>query len=270
MNVVTLLNEKGGVGKTTLSLHFSAGAALHDLRVLLIDSDTQGQCATLLGIAKSAGLPKLLVAGASWKSVLVEPDFARWGGRAGTVGRLLLLPGNIETRMTPMRIDNLLILRERLHELDGLIDLVVIDTSPTPTLLQPVITLASDAVIYPTRPNLLSEDGLAESVGHMREQEAVRAQYGLPPLVMLGVVPNHYRDTLAHRNGIEHLEKFFGDALVWRPLPLRTIWEDREGAQQTLFAYAPKHEAALEMMALVERMLSALKLNVEHGNGVQA
>lgn len=265
MKVVALLNEKGGVGKTTHSLHLAAAAARRNLRVLLIDADTQGQIARLLGIAKTSGLLALAL-GASWRSVLRQPEFDRWAGRgfeAATIGDLFVLPGNIETRTLSMRVDNPLALRERLHELDGWIDLVVIDTSPSPTLYQSIITLASDAVIYPTLCEFLSEDGLAESMKHMREQDVKRAEYGLPALEMLGVLPNQYRDTNSHRLGLEDLEKFFGAALVWRPVTLRTVWADAARAQQTLYAYAPKHEAALELDALVEKMLDRLGLAVE-------
>lgn len=265
MKVITLLNEKGGVGKTTHSLHLAAAAARHNLRVLLIDGDTQGHIARLLGIAKTNGLLELAL-GASWRSVLRKPEFERWAGRgfdAATIGDLLVLPGNIETRTLPMQLSNPLALRERLRELSGWIDLVVIDTSPSPTLYQPIITLAADAVIYPTLCEFLSEDGLVESMKHMREQDVTRAGYGLPPLEMLGVLPNQYRDTNSHRFGLENLERFFGAALVWRPVALRTVWADAAREQQTLYTYAPKHDATTELDALVEKMLDRLGLAVE-------
>ncbi len=265
MKVVTFLNEKGGVGKTTHALTFAAGAARMNRRVLLIDGDTQGQCAILLGLPKGSGLAQLTVTGASWREVLRQPDFSRWAGRgydAGTIGDLLVLPGNIETRVLPMRIDNPLILRERLAELSGHVDLVVIDTSPTPTLYQHVITLASDAVIYPTLCEFLSEDGLVESTKHMHQQDRVRGEYGLPPLALLGVLPNQYRDTNSHRLGLESLEQYFGESVVWRPVAQRTLWADAARAQQSIFAYAPCHEVTDEMQALVERMLDQMAVTV--------
>lgn len=266
MKVLTLLNEKGGVGKTTHSVHLAAGAARRNLRVLLIDADTQGHVARLLGMEKTSGLVNLTTRNAAWRQVLREPEFARWCGSgyaAGTIGALFVLPGDIETRMLPMRIDNPLALRERLHELEGWIDLVVIDTSPTPTLYQSIITLASDLILYPTLCEFLSEDGLVESMKHMRQQDEVRAGYGLPPLKMIGVLPNLYRDTNSHRFGLESLEQFFGDTLVWKPVQLRTVWADAARAQQTLYAYAPKHEATGELDALVDRLLERLALTDE-------
>ena len=51
--VVTVINQKGGVGKTTTVINIAAQLALRGFRVLVIDSDSQGNCATGLGVDKS-------------------------------------------------------------------------------------------------------------------------------------------------------------------------------------------------------------------------
>ena len=70
MKIITLLNEKGGVGKTTLATHIAAGLAFRGFRVVLVDADPQGHATVALGLPKEPGLYDLLVRDAPFKSVL--------------------------------------------------------------------------------------------------------------------------------------------------------------------------------------------------------
>ena len=76
MRVITLLNEKGGVGKTTLAIHIAAGLSLRGYTVVLVDADPQGNATTALGLAKEPAVHDLIVRNASWRDSLrtVHPD----------------------------------------------------------------------------------------------------------------------------------------------------------------------------------------------------
>lgn len=278
MKVLTLINEKGGVGKTTSALHLAAGLALRDRRVLLIDGSAQGHCAYLLGVPKANGLYRLLVEQADWRDVLVEPDAGHWmsiksldlaNGRkqsdairpgepkvhTPTVGRLLLLPGNLETRAIPGLVSDPLALRTRLAELAASVDVVVIDTPPEPTLAHILLYCASDGLIHPTKCEALSLDGLREASEHIYALNQARRDLGIGAARLMGVLPTMYRDTQSARHAVETLERHFGRR-VWPPIPLRTVWTEREFAHQTLYAYAPDDVATAEFEAIVAKVMS--------------
>jgi chromosome partitioning protein len=253
MQVITLLNEKGGVGKTTLSINIGAGMAIRGKRVLLIDSDAQGSATSQLDLPDDmSGLYQLLVKDAEWNQVLREPQ--KWAGTAEVKGRLLVLPGNGETRVIPMLVDDVRLLSERLAELDGHVDVVIVDTSPTPSLLHSMIYVASDYMVYPTQCELLSLRGLAKSVAHMQRMKDTRKAFNLDPTQLLGVQPTMFEaHTLAHKHGMELIQKQFGGA-TWRPIIDRTVWKQASFQQQTIFAYAPESEAALEMWEVLDNI----------------
>jgi chromosome partitioning protein len=79
MHVITLLNEKGGVGKTTLATHIGAGLAVRGLRVIIIDADPQGHATVSLGMQRKPGLYDLLVRDASFTSVLQQVPHETYG-----------------------------------------------------------------------------------------------------------------------------------------------------------------------------------------------
>ena len=73
MKTITLLNEKGGVGKTTLSTHLAAYLALRGKKVILVDADAQAHATVTLGIAKSSGFYDLMVRDDSFQRLVISP-----------------------------------------------------------------------------------------------------------------------------------------------------------------------------------------------------
>src|SRR5688572_32827253 len=106
MKVVTLLNEKGGVGKTTLSVTLASGLAAMGHRVMLIDTDPQGHAGISLGLEKSPGFYDLVVRGADLGQVtaVISPKrYVNPNELENHKGKLYVVAGNIETRGIPMQ-----------------------------------------------------------------------------------------------------------------------------------------------------------------------
>lgn len=257
MKVITLLNEKGGVGKTTLATHMAMGLAARGAKVLLVDGDPQGHATIRCGMRKSAGLYDLLVRDAQWREVvtLVPPEKFGMPGDVLPSGRLWLLPSNVETRNIANSISEASLLAERLEDWGTSIDVVVIDSSPTPSLLHGVFYTATDYVVYPTQLAWTSFDGLVESIKHRMEADKSRAsRWALPTIQVLGIVPTMYRSvTNEQRDNLNELQKQFGD-IVWQPIPQATIWQEAESRAQPVYQIEPGSDAAGHVWEMCDRV----------------
>lgn len=253
MKVLTLLNEKGGVGKTTLAVHIAAGLAIRGKRVLVIDADPQAHATVALGVKKEPMLHDLLVRDLPFQQAVraVPKDFYEIPGES-VRGELLIIPSDLSTRVIPLMTSDVMVVRDRIQELEDVLDVVVIDTAPTPSLLHGSIYLASDAIVYPTKCEYLSFDGLVESLKHRDEASKQRKNMSLPDLRIGGIIPTMYRrGTSADEYGIQVLKERFGD-LVWPEIALRTVWNQASFARRVLFNFAPETKAAREAWRTVK------------------
>lgn len=257
MKVLTLLNEKGGVGKTTSAVHIAAGLAIKGQRVLLIDSDPQGHATTRLGMKEFPGLYELLVRDARWEQVLFTVKPERWAGghEVRGNGQIAILPSNIETRLIPMALgDDITLFKERMEGLGNHFDTVVIDTPPTPSLLHTMIYLATDMIVYPVQCQLLALDGLGKSIRHIEKMNQSRESLGMSAATFGGVLPTMFDGrTGAHQGGMGKLEQTFGGDVL-PPLRNLTAWREAEFAKRTIFAYAPGSAAEADMWSVIHTL----------------
>jgi len=239
MKVITLLNEKGGVCKTTLSTTIASKLAITGYKVLLIDADAQGHSTIAFGLPKEPGFYDLLVRNASYQDTLRQVPADAYAPDGITAGSLLLVPSNIETRNIASSISDGFLLSNRLAELRDIFDYVVIDTSPTPSLLHTSIYMATDFVVYPTKLERWSLDGLVESMQHLESVNQHLVTRGIREAVAVaGIVP-----TITELGTVEHAENYkalrdaYGD-LVLRPIAKRTVWREAASFGKSIFAYA--------------------------------
>lgn len=261
MKVITFLNEKGGVGKTTLATTIAAGLAIRGAQVLLIDADAQGNATEMFGFEAYSGYYNLIERDAPFAEVVrtvmpervVVPDEA-----TNLKGSLRLVGSNHETRhvMSGGSHENPHFLRHRLEQLEGLIDVVIIDTSPTPSMMHLAIYLATHALVFPTQLQVMSIQGLFRSVRNVQNFNPFRAGLGLGAIETLGVVP-----TQTELRAVEHAENYsllveqFGEQVLWRPMAKRILWQEASAARRSIFSFAPDSDAAVYGHYMVDQVL---------------
>ena len=253
MKVVTLSNEKGGIGKTMMSMHLAAGLAVKGFRVVIIDADAQAHSTAGFGLDHAPGFFRLLVENEQWGHWLkVLPPEIYEPPHEPSKGLLAILPGNSLTRLVQHEITDAYALQKRIAELEGKVDIVIIDTSPTPSLLHGAIYLATDAIIYPTICETFSIQSLVQTMNNVN---------GAPgkEIKTLGIVPNMFRGrTVEHSENLAELRKMYGKA-VWKPIGLRVTWAEANTMRRTVFSVAPDSLAAKEAWTMVNQAVGAME-----------
>lgn len=257
MKVITFLNEKGGVGKTTLALHLAAGMALRGYRVLIIDADAQGTATRAIGLQTTPGLYNIVVRNEAWKTEIKRVPRAIYTYDESAKSQLYALPSNEETRLIPLAIGDDLIFYQRLSELQSTFDYVVIDTSPTPSLFHPSIVLASDYILIPTQPEAYSAfQGLTGSLLHTDRVYQKTANAGIPKAQAIGIIPNMYRKkTIAHKQVLDNLQRQYGE-LVWSPVDQAIAFAEAALMQKLLYAFDNPLNAHNQLNEILDRTLA--------------
>lgn len=246
MKTITLLNEKGGVGKTSMSVHIAAGLAIRGKRVVLFDADAQANATMMLGFDPASSMSDLLVHDANFNDVLVRvpPQVYQPEGQQ-VAGDLLLVRSDVSIRNIASQLGNSVAVRDRVKDLEGWADVIIFDTAPTPSLFHSLIYLATDIVLCPTICDQLSMAGLENSVIRIQQvQQAKTIQLG-------GIIPTMHRSkTALHHYNLTVLKDRYG-GLVWPPVAQRIVWAEASQMRQSIFAYEPGGSAAAEMWRIV-------------------
>jgi chromosome partitioning protein len=257
VKVITILSEKGGTGKTTIATHLAAGLAIKGARAVLVDSDPQANATSAVGMEKSPAFYDLTVRNAPWKDVLksVHPDVYAEPQRA-PAGILFLVPGNVESRNIATTISNNNVIRRRFNELRSAADYLVVDTSPTPSLLHAAITLASDFIVVPTDCEAFSAlEGLPDSIRHTGDIRSAAAEHNIAAAQLLAIIPTKYRSsTISHNEVLNYLRDEY-DGLVWEPLSMSIMYAEAQLMRQFLFGFAPTSKATAEIWQLINRII---------------
>lgn len=249
MRRIAISLSKGGVGKTTTAVNLAAALSLRGQRVLLVDTDTQGQCAAMLGTKAEQGLAAVAGQEVALGDALIEARPNLWllgGGRALAGLKRVIDRKDFggEQTLSEMLSDEIL-------DQTGPFDLLLLDTSPGWDALTVNALFCVEEVMTPVSLEALTLQGLLE----FSESLAAISKYK-PQLALRFVVPT-FLDRRVSKSG-EILELLQGHypALICDPIRYNVRLSEAPGHGQTIFEYAPNSTGAQDYLALAATVLN--------------
>ena len=241
--VLTVANQKGGVGKTTTAVNLAVALAMHGLRVLVIDLDPQANASTALGIDHPVGTPS------TYDVLLGERDLGEVIVPVAAARGLSCAPATIDLAGADLELSSLSGRERRLAgavaahlERDPSLDYVFIDCPPSLGLLTLNALVAAREVLIPIQCEYYALEGLAQLLGTV---EMVRS-YLNTALVVSTVLLTMYdsRTRLADQVAAE-VRKHFGELVVASVIPRNVRVSEAPGYGQTVMTYDPGSRGAL-------------------------
>lgn len=221
---LAIANQKGGVGKTSTTINLASLLSRQGKRVLVIDTDPQGNATTILGIdvqdhqiTLNDVLDSVLAgrAGAGDLAAAVVPAGESWPG-------INVIPADrqLAARDADTRPGREAALRVAAEGATDYYDVVLIDCPPSLGVLALGALTAADRVLIVTEPRVSSVDGVAELLA---TTQTVRRFYN-PTLTLAGIVINRWRADRADRvTWRRALHETYPDNMIDHPLPEREV-----------------------------------------------
>lgn len=238
MKTIVIVNQKGGVGKTTTTATLAHWFAMHGKRVLALDMDGQGHLAAVLGRPRTDGLYRLLVQRRALKDVVVE---ARPGldvvANDHTAEQIKSWAQSVSFREY--------LVGEALRQAVGY-DLVFIDTPPSTDLLHVASLVAADYAIVPAGMDYLALDGVGYVFNTLRQ---LAAYPNVVPPQVIGILPVMFDRTTSETAGnVKRVQETWGTDLLLPPVPRDTKVREAASYGETIWEHAPESAAAIGFM----------------------
>lgn len=245
--ILTVANQKGGVGKTTTAVNMAAGLAIHGLGVLVIDLDPQGNASTALGIDHRA--PDI---NSVYELLLGEVSLEEAMQQSPNQERLFCVPATLDLAGAEIELVSLVARENRLRNslsqetLDKYrIDYVLIDCPPSLGLLTVNAMVAAKEVLIPIQCEYYALEGVGQL---LRNIELVQAHLN-PALHVSTIVLTMYdgRTKLADQVADE-VRRHFGDKVLSTIIPRSVKVSEAPGYGMTIIEYDPGSRGAMSYL----------------------
>ncbi len=249
--IMSIANQKGGVGKTTTSVNLSAGLASIGNKVLLIDTDPQGNATSGAGINKadvSNCIYNILVEDVSAEDVVISTE----------VINLDIIPATIQLAGAEIELVQImsreLRLSRALEKIRDNYDFIIIDCPPSLGLLTLNALTASDSVIIPVQCEYYALEGLSQLLNTIRlVQKHLNKQLMIEGvlLTMLDARTNLGIEV------VEEVKKYFQDKVYKSIIPRNIRLSEAPSHGQPIIAYDPRSKGAEVYLELAKEVMSS-------------
>ncbi len=241
-----VINNKGGVGKSTVSVQIAHGIAVKGFRTLLIDLDGQNDSSMFLGFTQDDYNKSFFDLIDSKKHYKLEDCIVKARENLDLLPSMHIDQINLEFYRYP-KIDNLL--KQILKGLEQMnYDYIIIDCGPQRTKINDAVLCYVDKIILPVQVEAAS----VRAIGNMYEY---LADLRLSPDMISVVIPNMFdQRTIDSRENLEFLRQFFsGNDILSEPIHRRIKVTEAGKMGKTVFEY--DNEAANQFSSIIERLI---------------
>ncbi len=247
---IAIVNQKGGVGKSTTAINLGAALAEYDRQILVVDIDPQGNATSGLGLAKDEienSIYDLLLGNASFAEVLQGTD----------IPRLKVIPANIDLAGAEIELVTEISREKRLaRAIDGYyqdFDYILIDCPPSLGILTLNALAAAGKVLVPIQCEYYALEGLGQLLDTIqRVRENVN-----PKLDLEGVLLTMYdgRTNLSEQVA-EEVKKYFSDKIFETIIPRNVRLSEAPSFGESILQYQPRSSGAKAYRELAREVLA--------------
>jgi chromosome partitioning protein len=249
-NIISIANQKGGVGKTTTAINLSASLAAAEKKTLLIDGDSQGNATSGIGTDKSnineANLYHAMIGKVPLEKVI----------RPTTLPNLDIIPSNqdligIEIEYVDIE-DREKRLRQLLKAMNRQYDYIIIDCPPSLGFMTVNALVAADSLIVPLQCEYFAMEGL----GYLLNTVKIVKTNLNPSLSLAGILLTMFdpRNLLAHRVS-EDVRKHLGDKVFKTVIPRNVRLSESPSHGLPIILYDIKSRGAIAYMELAQEVI---------------
>lgn len=247
--IIAVVNQKGGVGKTTTAINFAAGLAEEGKFVLLVDMDPQGNATSSMGLTKEDmrhGLYQALAKEKRLHEVMYNTSHEG----------LRIVPSTTDLAGASVELVDM---EEREHQLRLLLDearhaydYIIIDCPPTLGLLTINSLVAADEVLIPVQAEYYALEGL----GQLLETVALVKEHIKPELEVLGALLTMFdKRTRLSEEVMNELYRYFPNSIFRSVIPRTVRLAEAPSFNQSIFQYDPRGKGAKAYRRLVKEVL---------------
>ena len=254
MEIISVVNQKGGVGKTTTCMNLAASLAVINRKVLIIDMDPQGNASTGLGVSNKGrdnNIYNLLLGQSSIEKAIKKTS----------IKNLYIIPSVVHLAAAELELKELsqreFILKKYLLQISGSYDYILIDCPPSLGLLTINALAASNEVIIPMQCEFFALEG----VSHLLKTIQIIKQRINPLLSIKGVLLTMYdKRNRVSKQVAKEIKKHLKDKVFETFIPRNVKISEAPSFGKPVIAYAHNCPGAKAYINLVKEILTQNKL----------
>ena len=248
--IIAIINQKGGVGKSTTAINLGAALGEMGKQVLLVDLDPQGNCSSGLGVEKSLiqqCIYDVLLNDIPLEEVII-PDIAE--GLDIAPATINLAGAEVEL-VSEMARENRL--KDAVGSMRGKYDFILIDCPPSLGLLTVNALVAADKLLIPIQCEFYALEGVTKLLESMKR---VKSRLN-PTLDIYGILLTMYdsRTTLS-KQVVDEVREYFGRLVFSTPIPRTVKLSEAPSFGQPITQYDPKGRGALSYIELAKEVIA--------------